>query len=85
MSERKTSTVHWIAGGVLLTMMYVGTYYATVRPFESLSRTLPYYTDGNSPQFHLAMDSFLTYLFASIHKLDRHVRPHLWGRATNHD
>ena len=88
MTDRKTSAP-WIAGAVLLVLMggYVGAYYGTVGSAavghafpREIWPTYPItpvtFSDGTisrSPKS--AWRSF----FAPMHRLDRRIRPHVWG------
>jgi hypothetical protein len=89
MSERKKSTVLWIAAGIasaLLLCAYVGAYYKMARPARV---ELPggVMLPGIHPIWGVeAIDTFVwrqktvSAFFWPIHQLDRRLRPRVWNR-----
>lgn len=68
MSARNRDLFLSVAVALVALGLYVGAYYAIVTPVRMPGRTETNFTD-------LAGS-----LFAPIHWLDRHIRPHVWKR-----
>jgi hypothetical protein len=71
----------------VLLALYVGAYYAMVRPFWSFDGTGRLMSEAdyslwgrNGPAVRLwvPQPSFRSRVFAPINWLDRHIRPHVW-------
>lgn len=77
--ERKRSVAPWIAGVVLVLLgLYVGGYYAMVRPTFIPEPTgyLPVYRNLSAPR-QTRTPSLLAF-FAPVHRIDRRLRPNVW-------
>lgn len=82
MSERKASAVAWVSAAVLLALIgvYVGLYYATVRPFGGGRSVVAIYTPPWHPYFRPPYHWILDEVFSPMHKLDRRIRRHVWEK-----
>lgn len=87
MSEsRKPNVVPWIAGITLMLLgAYVGVYYWLVAPRKAPPPMpfdyVPEWYDAprlSTPDSVFDVQRRLSCFFAPIHRLDRHLRPHVW-------